>query len=175
MKPLILLIAILTLVALACSAGATPTPIDIHPAETSAAGTMTALAPTEAPRPTLMPTPTRIPTVSFFPTLSRAPIRIQFEKGAISATVSSTVTFPSRVDYVLQAVVGQKMTVSLSSTGNLANFIVFGSRDKRQLKLIDDESRIWEGGLPASQDYVVSVGVPYDSDVFTLVITITGP
>src|SRR5689334_18714615 len=54
-------------------------------------------------------TPTATPTTS-------PPVRIQFAPGAISATVTGHVEFPIRKQYVLRALIGQQMTVEISST-----------------------------------------------------------
>ncbi len=176
MKYFILLLTILALAALACGMG-TPTPtLDIHAVETIAAGTLTALAPTQSP-PTLMPLPTLTlaPTASPFPTLSPTPIRIQFPAGGISATVSNTVTFPNRVEYILRAMQGQQMTVSINSAGDAANFSVLGVADGQPLKRLENEDRVWTGILPATQDYLISVATPGGSAAFTLTVTILWP
>jgi hypothetical protein len=177
MKPFALFLTILALPALACGM-LTPTPaIDIHAVETIAAGTLTALALTQPP-PTRMPplfTPTFVPTVSSFPTLPSAPIRVQFAPGGTSATVLNTVTFPGRVDYSLRAMKNQQMTVSISSTGNAANFAVTGVADGQPLKRLENEDRLWTGLLPATQDYIISVATLGGSAAFTLTVTIVWP
>lgn len=176
MKFIPLLIIILALAALACGFG-TPTPaLDIHAVETIAAGTLTALAPTQSP-PTLMPLPTLTlaPTVSSFPTLPSVPIRIQFPAGGISATVSNTVTFPNRVEYILRAMKNQQMTVSINSAGNAANFAILGVADGQPLKRLENEDRVWMGILPTTQDYIISVATPGGSAAFTLTVTIVWP
>ena len=157
MKNMIILITVLALAALACGMG-TPTPtLDIHAVETIAAGTLTALAPTQSP-PTLMPLPTLTlaPTASPFPTLPPTPIRIQFAPGGISAAVSNTVTFPNRVEYILQASKNQQMSVNINSAGNAANFAVLGVTDGQPLKRLENEDRVWTGLLPTTQDYTSS-------------------
>lgn len=181
MNKLILLVTMLTLAALACGTGS-PTPtLDMHAVETIAAGTLTALAPTQAPPtqvpPTPMPLPTLTlaPTLSSFPTLSSVPIRIQFAPGGISATVQNIVTFPNRVEYVLAASKTQQMTVAIGSESNTANFLVFGMIDHTTLKRLENESRMWTGNLPATQDYLISVAVPSGSTSFTLTVTIVWP
>ena len=176
MKPFALFLTILALAALACGMG-TPTPaIDIHVVETIAAGTLTALAPAQSP-PTLTPLPTLtlVPTISSFPTLPPVPIRVQFAPGGISATVSNTVTFPSRVEYILRAMKDQQMTVSISSTENAANFAVTGVADGQPLKRLENEDRLWTGLLPATQDYLISVATPGGSAAFMLTVTIVWP
>lgn len=179
MKSFTLLLSILAFAALACGMGS-PTPtLDIHAVETIAAGTLTAVAPTQSP-PTLAPLPafTLVPSAMPFPTLppaSSEPIRIQFAPGGISATVSNTVTFPNRLQYILRAMQGQQMTVSISSSGNAANFAILGVTDGQPLKRLENEDRVWTGILPTTQDYLITVAVPSESAAFTFTVTIVWP
>ncbi len=185
MKPIILLLTILALAALACGMG-TPTPmLDIHVVQTIAAATLTAIGPIQAPPtqslPTLLPVPTLtlIPSATPIPTLtplaSSGPTRIQFEAGAISATVSNTVTFPNRIEYILRAARKQQMTVTIVSPGNATNFSILGVDDGSPLKRIENEDRTWTGILPGTQDYIIAVAVPSGSAAFTLIVIIIWP
>jgi hypothetical protein len=153
--------------------------------ETIAAGTLTALAPTQSP-PTLIPLPTLtlVPSATAIPTESSVPpptasgsgpIRIQFPVGGISATVSNTVTYPKRVEYILRAMKNQQMTISINSAGNAANFSILGVADGQPLKRLENEDRVWTGNLPATQDYLISVAMPGGSAAFMLTVTIVWP
>ena len=184
MKRLSFSLAILVIASLACMS-ATPTPaFDIHVVETIAAGTMTALAPTQSP-PTLipvntlavLPNATAVPTQTPFPPLppSSGPMRIQFAQGAISATVSGTVVFPNRPQYILYAFKGQRMVVEISSPGNAANFSILGVSDGYPLKRFENEDRIWKGDLLATQDYIIQVAVADGSANYSLTVTIVWP
>ena len=184
MKRLSFPLAILVIASLAC-ATTTPTPIfDIHAVETIAAGTMTALAPTQSP-PTLipvntlavLPSATAVPTQTPFPPPppSNSPTRIQFAQGAISATVSGTVVFPNRPQYVLYAFKNQRMTVQISSADNSANFAILGVTDGQPLKRFENEDRTWTGYLPTTQDYILQVAVPGGSANYSLTVTIVWP
>ena len=178
MKQLSFSLAILVIASLACMT-ATPTPtFDIHAVETIAAGTITALAPTQSP-PTLIPIPsaTAVPTQTPFPPLppSSSPMRIQFAPGAISATVSGTVTFPNRPQYILYAFKGQRMVVKISSPGNAANFSILGVADGYPLKRFENEDRIWKGDLLTTQDYIIQVAVASGSVNYSLTVTIVWP
>lgn len=182
MKRVTSALAILILATLACeSAPATPT-MNIHTVETIAAGTLTALAPTQVPlstitlipAPTLMPVPSATP----FPTLPPAasgPERIQFAAGAVSGSVTGTVTSPDRKQYVLYAFKGQRMTVQIASPGNAANFAVSGVFDGQPLKRLENEDRTWTSNLPATQDYLLTVAVPSGSAAYALTVTIVWP
>jgi hypothetical protein len=186
MKHIILFITILALAALACGAITTPAPLDIHVVETIAAATLTAMAPTQAP-PTLIPVPpltplptfTLAPAATAIPTLTplaaSGPIRIRFAPGGISATVQNTVIFPNRVEYIFSASKSQHMTVTIESTDNNANFLIFGMADHSTLKRFENEDRTWTGVLPTTQDYLISVAVPGRSADFTLTVTIVWP
>lgn len=178
MRRLSLSLIALVLISLAC-ATTTPTPaFDIHVVETIAAGTMTALAPTNPP-PTLIPIPsaTAVPTQTPFPPLppSSSPTRIQFAQGAISATVSGTVTFPNRPQYVLYAFKGQRMVVEITSPGNTANFSILSVSDGYPLKRFENEDRIWKGDLITTQDYIIQVAVASGSANYALTVTIVWP
>ncbi|MBV6395996.1 MAG: hypothetical protein HFACDABA_01584 [Anaerolineales bacterium] len=183
MKRLPLSLTILMLVSLACGIAA-PTPsLDIHAVESIAAGTLTSLAPTQAP-PTLiavntiavLPSASAVPTQTPFPPLppSSSPTRIQFAQGAVSATVHGTVAFPNRPQYVLYAFKGQRMTVEISSPGDAANFSILGVSDGYPLKRFENEDRIWKGDLIATQDYVIQVAVTEGSAAYSLTVTIVG-
>lgn len=179
MKPFALLLTVLALAAAACaSVPATPT-LDIHFVETIAAGTLTALAPTQSP-PTLAPIPTltNAPPATSFPTLtppSGGPTRIQFPAGGVSATLTGIVTFPDRPQYVLYAFKGQRLTAQITSNNGAANFAITGVTDGQPYKRLVNESRTFEVILPATQDYLFSVAVPEGSASYALTVTIVWP
>lgn len=92
--------------------------------------------------------------------------RIQFARGATSATVSSPVKHcvpqaPEVVGgYALRAFAGQRMRVTLDSPEDNTYLTIVGANET-PLKYYDDWSTVWEGILPATQDYYllpVSVG-----------------
>ena len=178
MRRLIIALIVLTFTSIACGM-ATPVPtMDIHTVETIAAGTITALAPTQSP-PTLIPIPSAgaVPTQTPPPPPppSNSPTRIQFEQGAVSATVSGMVTFPNRLQYVLYAFKGQRMVVEITSPGNAANFSILGVSDGYPLKRLENEDRIWKSDLLATQDYIIQVAVPGGSANYSLTVTIVWP
>jgi hypothetical protein len=184
MKHFPLFLALLVFASLACGLG-TPTPVlDIHAVQTIAAITLTAIGPIPSPTqlpPTLVPVPTLtlVPSATPIPTLTppavTGPIRIQFEPGGNSATVSNTVTFPGRIEYILRAARKQQMTIVIVSPGDAANFSVVGMEDGSPLKRLENEDRTWVGNLPATQDYLIAVAVPSGSAAFTLTVIIIWP
>jgi len=178
MKRLTLFVSLLALAALACATAApSPTP-DIHVVETIAAGTLDALAPTQAP-PTFTSVPTPLPpTQPPFPTLpppASGPTRIQFAQGAVSAVVTGNVTFPNRPQYILYAFKGQRITVVVSSNSNTVGFSLVGVTDGQPYKRLENESRTFETILPLTQDYLISVAIPGGSDNYTLTVAIISP
>jgi hypothetical protein len=170
MKRFTLFLTILALAAIACGVTSPPPTLDMH----------TVSPPTLIPLPTLtlVPSATAIPTESSVPPPTASgsgPIRIQFPVGGISATVSNTVTYPKRVEYILRAMKNQQMTISINSAGNAANFSILGVADGQPLKRLENEDRVWTGNLPATQDYLISVAMPGGSAAFMLTVTIVWP
>ncbi len=84
--------------------------------------------------------------------------RVQFHKGANSATVQGTIKGYETVDYVLGARKGQSMNVSLSSDNgaNYFNIIEPGKTDEAMF-IGSTSGNQFEGTLPANGDYKVRV------------------
>lgn len=88
------------------------------------------------------------------------PIRIQFEPGATSATVSGYIETHDVDRYVLRALAGQTMEVIITSPNNDVLLTIVGA-DGIPLKRYVDGTAQWRGELPSTQDYfieAVSVG-----------------
>jgi hypothetical protein len=84
--------------------------------------------------------------------------RVQFHKGANSATVQGTIKGYDSVDYVLGARKGQSMNVSMSTdnTANYFNILAPGKTDEAMF-IGSTSGDQYEGTLPASGDYKVRV------------------
>lgn len=84
--------------------------------------------------------------------------RVQFHKGAISATVQGTIKGYETVDYLLGARKGQYMNVSLATDNgaNYFNIIAPGKADEAMF-VGSTAGNQFEGTLPASGDYKVRV------------------
>ena len=84
--------------------------------------------------------------------------RVQFHKGANSATVQGTIKGYDSVDYVLGARKGQSMNVSISTdnTANYFNILAPGKTDEAMF-IGSTSGDQYEGTLPASGDYKVRV------------------
>lgn len=119
--------------------------------------------PATQPGPT--PTPTPLPPPG-------SPIRIQFPPGGTSATVSGSVQFPDRPQYVLRALTGQEMTVEIFSPGGQANFAIQGVSDGQPYKRLENESRSFTFRLPTTQDYLISVATPGGATNYDLRVTV---
>ncbi len=104
--------------------------------------------------------------------------RIQFERGATTAGVSSPTSrcTPQAVEvvggYALRALAGQTMRVEIDSPNHNTYLTVTGA-DGKALKYYDDWNTAWEGVLPGTQDYyLLPVSVGKDAR-FTIKISIS--
>jgi hypothetical protein len=84
--------------------------------------------------------------------------RVQFHKGASSATVEGSIKGYEGVDYVLGAKAGQSMNVSMATDNgaNYFNIIAPGKQDEAMF-IGSTSGNQFEGTLPASGDYEVRV------------------
>jgi hypothetical protein len=92
-------------------------------------------------------------------------IRIQFAPAATSATVGGALVSGGTQRYVLQAQAGQTMDVALVTRARDALLEVTGA-DGTVLKGAADDGQSWQGSLPTSQDYIITLtggatGAPY--------------
>lgn len=96
------------------------------------------------------------------------PSRINFQPGAISATVKGSIFDQNTVSYILGAQKGQTMTVSVSSSAGSLVLNIYGLDDGKTLVSTSDGQSSWSGKLPADQDYVVQVVPDFGSGSFSL-------
>ena len=84
--------------------------------------------------------------------------RVQFHKGANSATIEAQIKGYETVDYVLGAKQGQSMNVSMATDNgaNYFNIIAPGETDVAMF-VGSTSGNQYEGRLPASGDYKVRV------------------
>lgn len=84
--------------------------------------------------------------------------RVKFERGRTSAVLRGSIVNDSQDLYVLGAKAGQQMTVHLTSATKGAKFDLQYRQDKAALAHMDAEGTVdWEGELPVTGDYVISV------------------
>ncbi|OQA47612.1 MAG: putative cell wall hydrolase LytN precursor [Chloroflexi bacterium ADurb.Bin325] len=101
-----------------------------------------------------------------------SPVRINFPPGGISATVRGSVTFPNRYCYVLTAQAGQEMTVSVTSPGGAANFLITSLRTGTPLKRLENEDRSVTVTLPVTGDYLICVATAAGTVSYDLTVSI---
>jgi hypothetical protein len=101
--------------------------------------------------PPLQPDPTATPA---------AAMRLSVPAGGTSVSVTEIVDPYGRDAYLVRALAGQTMYVSVDSPDAIANFSIVGVSDGQPLKRLENEDRIWQGTLPATQDYRITVANP---------------
>ncbi len=100
------------------------------------------------------------------------PVRISFPRGGVSATVRGTVTFPNRSCYLVAAQAGQHMTVTVTSAGQAANFLITSVRNNTPLKRLGNEDRTWTVTLPVTGDYLICVATAAGTVTYDLTVSI---
>lgn len=99
---------------------------------------------------------------------SPRPRRIQFARGANSATIENAVVRGTRDTYLLNAKAGQKMTVSITSLENNAVFDIIAPNQRA----IKQESTSGSFTLPRTGDYRVIVGGTRGNATYKLKVSI---
>ncbi|HEX8458972.1 MAG TPA: hypothetical protein VF656_16885 [Pyrinomonadaceae bacterium] len=101
------------------------------------------------------------------------PERIRFQRGRTTAVVNGRTDKNGR-HYLLRANAGQHMIVHLSSVKKDMHFQVVPAREGGEAIESSVQARDWEGDLPESGDYYVSVFADKGAGDFTLEVTIRG-
>lgn len=172
--------AVLAFAAVACAGAAVPTnsPDAIG---TIVAATMAAITPagtqTSAPATALIPTLLGSTTVP--PTLPPVPptvivpgaTRINFLNGATTGVVSGHLQAGQTQSYVLQALQAQPMLADLSSLNNDVALSIKTQGGTTMLNAAAHQSS-WEGTLPQTEDYFLTVYGGAADENFTLTVTI---
>lgn len=99
-------------------------------------------------------------TATTMPTIAQAPIRterIQFARGATSATIRGAIRGYDTVDYVIGARAGQSMSVSLQTSSTSAYFNVLPPRSEEAIFNGSIKGAKFGGRLKDSGDYRVRV------------------
>ncbi|MDX1616942.1 MAG: hypothetical protein R3300_21720, partial [Candidatus Promineifilaceae bacterium] len=86
--------------------------------------------------------------------------RIQFAPGDTAATQRGQLEPGQSHTYVFNAQAQQATTVELGSTDGSANFALAMMDGSSPLKASDDPDRVWEGELPTTGEYLVTVTAP---------------
>ncbi|HSG18031.1 MAG TPA: hypothetical protein VLE70_17175 [Anaerolineae bacterium] len=89
------------------------------------------------------------------------PIRIDLPANGSPWRIGRSILPGQAHRYVFEAEAGKRLLVDLNSTG-LVNFALLGVDDGQPLKRVVNEDRTWEGILPRTQEYILTV-VPGDA------------
>ncbi len=126
--------------------------------------------PLEVP-PTRTPTPTSPPTPTPLPPPADGVTRLRVAPGETAVSITEIVGANGIDRYVVRAVAGQTMAVSVQSPEAIVNIAIVGD-DGVPLKRVENEDRFWSGVLHATQDYFVSVVNPRNVRVqYTLTVS----
>ena len=95
--------------------------------------------------------------------------RVQFKRGASSATVQSRVSLELSDTWIVGARAGQVMTVQLTSARSSVTFMLMTSRTTQSLA---DRTRSWTGTLPDTDDYLILVETDAKAAPYSMTISI---
>lgn len=95
--------------------------------------------------------------------------RVRFARGRTTAVIKDAVVRATRDRYVLRARAGQTLIVHITSLEDNAVFDVYAPGGRRTLA---QETTDWEGALPRTGNYVISVGPTRGNASYTLEVTI---
>ena len=84
------------------------------------------------------------------------PLRIEFKRGASSATLNDTVRSSEEAEYVFAARQGQRVTITLTSTPAKSARFELKSADGVDYKFEYDGTK-WSGAAPVTGDYFINV------------------
>jgi len=122
--------------------------------------------PPPPPPPTIVPPPTSAPVPPVNAT------RISFASGATSANVDGSIYQNQLVHYLVRALRGQTMMVSVYSPNNNVYLGIVGLADGIPLIRTAADSTQFTGVLPGTQDYQISLLSPYQNSNYTLQVII---
>jgi hypothetical protein len=144
--------------------------------------TPTFVFPTLTTAPTPVPTtvytqlpaalpPTSTPNVPT-PTTKSAAVRIEFSPGATAGIEQGTLQPGEFQDFVLEAGQSQPMIVMADSPAHDVTLGIVGRSSGSTLLEASKKWSSWEGILPATQDYMLTVYAGTKTEDFTLTVTI---
>lgn len=183
-KPLAALapLAMIAFITLACGATTTPiAPLSQSGLATVVAATIqaiTARAPASIPPTVILPSAAPLPTSSVptFPPVQPPQVlpnatRINFLTGATTGTITGTIQSGETQTYILEASQGQPMIVM---TNSFNNDVTMSMKTKGGTSILSAASKLsnWQGTLPATEDYYISVYGGTTAENFTLSVEI---
>ncbi len=95
--------------------------------------------------------------------------RVQFKRGASSATVQGKVSIAMHDEYIVGARAGQVMTLQLTAPRNAVRFMLVSPNTG---DLIADNVRTWTGTLPQTGDYQIIVDADERGGTYSMTVTI---
>jgi hypothetical protein len=97
------------------------------------------------------------------------PVRITFQSGAVSATVNAKARSSEVITYLLRALKGQTMTVTITSSDDDIFLNIYGLKDGKTYVRSSKELTTDSFTLPSTQDYVIqAVSTAGTSENFTI-------
>jgi hypothetical protein len=170
-----------TLMAVACGGTAIPS-TSPEAVSTIVAATLSAITPAASPTtppptavlPTVPPPPSAVPpTVPVVAPTIVLPgaTRINFLSGATSGVISAPIAAGQTLNYVLQALQGQPMLLNVDSLNHDVTLSLKTQGGTTMLGAAAHQST-WQGTLPQTEDYYVSVHGGASTENFTLSVTI---
>lgn len=95
--------------------------------------------------------------------------RVQFKRGASSATLQGKVSIAMPDTFLVGARAGQVMTVQLTAPRQAVRFMVMNSKTSA---LLADNTRSWSGALPETGDYHIIVDADDKGGTYSITISI---
>jgi len=99
--------------------------------------------------------------------------RVRFPRGRTTLVLKGTIVNNAMNQYLLNARAGQTMSVQVTSPRGKAWFDVYPRNDRGALDDSAEDVQAWEGKLPQSGDYVISVYSDEGNTRYTLKVTVT--
>jgi hypothetical protein len=100
------------------------------------------------------------------------PVRLSFEPGGTSASVEGSLAAGGIADYVINAMAGQTMMVSLDSPNMNVFLTIYGVEDGRPLVRSMMGQTMWTGTLPGTQDYIIEAVSEGEATNYSLQVVI---
>jgi hypothetical protein len=98
--------------------------------------------------------------------------RVRFPRGRTTMVLKGSLVNNASKEYLLSARAGQTMSVHVTSPQGRAWFDVYPRNDRGALADAAEDTKDWEGKLPQSGDYVISVYTEDGNTRYTLEVTI---
>jgi hypothetical protein len=98
--------------------------------------------------------------------------RVRFPRGRTTVVLKGSLVNNANKEYLLSARAGQTMSVHVTSPQGRAWFDVYPRNDRGALSDSAEDTKDWEGKLPQSGDYVISVYTEDGNTRYTLEVTI---